>query len=49
MRRTGQLKRTKDEQMDEEQVLIDRDQDEWCDLESALRDLWREKAKSGAA
>lgn len=43
------VKQAKAEQMDEEQVLVDREQDEWTDLETALRDLWREKAKAGAA
>lgn len=33
--------------LDEEPVLINREQDEWQDLHSALQDLWRSKA--GAA
>jgi hypothetical protein len=46
---TACVEQAKAEGLDEESVLIDKEQDEWQDLESALRDLWREKAKAGTA
>ena len=45
---TACVEQAKAEGLDEESVLIDKEQDEWQDLESALRDLWREKAKATA-